>query len=100
MDQPCVTEASETFARCRRRMVACAVALAYEVLWTRELLNLLGSTTRASALVLAGFMAGLYETFATPQMWYFNLFPLAELLILIHGHEDKRMHPVEWKIRP
>ncbi len=36
-----------------------AVALAYEVLWARELLNLLGSTTRASALVLAGFMAGL-----------------------------------------
>lgn len=36
-----------------------AVALAYEVLWTRELLNLLGSTTRASALVLAGFMGGL-----------------------------------------
>ncbi len=36
-----------------------AVALAYEVLWTRELLNLLGSTTRASALVLSGFMGGL-----------------------------------------
>ncbi len=36
-----------------------AVALAYEVLWTRELLNLLGSTTRASAIVLAGFMGGL-----------------------------------------
>lgn len=35
------------------------VALAYEVLWTRELLNLLGSTTQASASVLAAFMAGL-----------------------------------------
>jgi len=36
-----------------------ALAVAYEVLWTRELLNLLGSATRASALVLAGFMGGL-----------------------------------------
>ena len=40
-------------------LVSGGVALTYEVLWTRELLNLLGSTTRASALVLAGFMAGL-----------------------------------------
>jgi len=40
-------------------LVSGAVALAYEVLWTRELLNLLGSTTRASALVLAAFMGGL-----------------------------------------
>jgi len=36
-----------------------AVALAYEVLWTRELLNALGSTSRASAIVLAAFMSGL-----------------------------------------
>jgi len=36
-----------------------AIALAYEVLWTRELLNVLGSTSRASAIVLAAFMAGL-----------------------------------------
>lgn len=40
-------------------LVSGAVALAYEVLWTRELLNLLGSTTRASALVLAGFLGGM-----------------------------------------
>ena len=33
-------------------------ALAYEVLWTRELLNLLGSTTLASTIVLAAFMCG------------------------------------------
>ena len=39
--------------------VSGGVALAYEVLWTRELLNLLGSTTRASALVLAAFMFGI-----------------------------------------
>lgn len=40
-------------------LVSGAIALAYEVLWTRELLNLLGSTTRASALVLAAFMGGI-----------------------------------------
>ncbi len=34
------------------------------------------------------------------SLWYVNLFPLTELLILIHGHEDKRMHPVGWKVRP
>lgn len=35
------------------------MALSYEVLWTRELLNVLGSTTRASAATLAAFMAGI-----------------------------------------
>ncbi len=40
-------------------MVSGAIALAYEILWTRELLNLLGSTTRATAATLAAFMAGL-----------------------------------------
>lgn len=33
--------------------------LGYEVLWTRELLNLLGSTTRAAAATLTAFMVGL-----------------------------------------
>ena len=40
-------------------LVSGGIALAYEVLWARELLNLLGSTTRASAATLAAFMAGL-----------------------------------------
>ena len=35
------------------------LALAYEVLWTRQLLNLFGSTTIATATMLAAFMAGL-----------------------------------------
>jgi hypothetical protein len=35
------------------------IAVAYEVVWTRELLNLLGSTTAASAATLAAFMAGI-----------------------------------------
>lgn len=35
------------------------VTLAYEVVWTRELLNLLGSTTLASTIILATFMAGI-----------------------------------------
>ena len=39
--------------------VSGGLVLSYEVLWTRELLNLLGSTTRASAITLAGFMAGI-----------------------------------------
>lgn len=36
-----------------------AVALGYEVLWTRQLLNLFGSTTTATASMLAAFMAGM-----------------------------------------
>lgn len=39
--------------------VSGGLVLAYEVLWTRELLNLLGSTTRASAATLTAFMVGL-----------------------------------------
>ncbi len=39
--------------------VSGAIALAYEVVWTRELFNLLGSTTAASAAALAAFMAGI-----------------------------------------
>ncbi len=40
------------------------------------------------------------ETFAMPQMRYAKLVPLTALLILIHGHEGKRTHPVGWKVRP
>lgn len=36
-----------------------AVALGYEILWTRQLLNLFGSTTTATASMLAAFMAGM-----------------------------------------
>ena len=39
--------------------VSGVVGLAYEVVWTRELLNLLGSTTLASTIILAAFMAGI-----------------------------------------
>src|SRR5262245_45436353 len=39
--------------------VSGAVGLVYEVSWTRRLLLLLGSTTTASAVVLAAFLAGL-----------------------------------------
>ena len=35
------------------------VSLTYEVLWTRHLLNLFGSTTTATAAMLAAFMAGI-----------------------------------------
>lgn len=35
------------------------LALGYEVLWTRQLLNLFGSTTTATASMLAAFMAGM-----------------------------------------
>lgn len=35
------------------------LALGYEVLWTRQLLNLFGSTTSAMASMLAAFMAGM-----------------------------------------
>ncbi len=67
------------------------VALAYEVLWTRELLNLLGSTTRASAVVLAAFMVGIatgawwashWSTRATRPLW---LFAIAEGLLAVIG---------------
>jgi spermidine synthase len=40
-------------------LVSGGVALSYEVLWGRELLNVLGSTTRASAVVLTAFMGGI-----------------------------------------
>ena len=36
-----------------------AVALAYEIIWTRQLLNLFGSTTTATATMLAAFMGGI-----------------------------------------
>lgn len=35
------------------------LALGYEVLWTRQLLNLFGSATAATASILAAFMAGM-----------------------------------------
>lgn len=35
------------------------LALGYEVLWTRQLLNLFGSTTTATASMLAAYMAGM-----------------------------------------
>lgn len=72
-------------------LVSGGVALAYEVLWTRELLNLLGSTTRASAVVLAAFMAGIatgawcasrWSTRATRPLW---LFAIAESLLAVIG---------------
>jgi spermidine synthase len=40
-------------------LVSGGITLAYEVVWTRILLNLLGSTTTASAIILATFMAGI-----------------------------------------
>ncbi len=40
-------------------LVSGGVGIAYEVVWTRELLNLLGSTTMASSVTLAAFMAGI-----------------------------------------
>ncbi len=40
-------------------LVSGGVALSYAVLWGRELLNVLGSTTRASAVVLTAFMGGI-----------------------------------------
>ena len=71
--------------------VSGGVALAYEVLWTRELLNLLGSTTRASTVVLAGFMVGIatgawcasrWSMQATRPLW---LFAIAEGLLAVIG---------------
>ena len=40
-------------------LVSGILAVAYEVLWTRHLLNLFGSTTTATASMLAAFMAGM-----------------------------------------
>jgi len=71
--------------------VSGGVALAYEVLWTRELLNLLGSTTKASTVVLAAFMVGIatgawcasrLSMRATRPLW---LFAIAEGLLAVIG---------------
>jgi len=71
--------------------VSGGVALAYEVLWTRELLNLLGSTTRASTVVLAAFMVGIatgawcvsrWSMQVTRPLW---LFAIAEGLLAFVG---------------
>ncbi|MEE8253702.1 MAG: hypothetical protein V3R17_07195, partial [Hyphomicrobium sp.] len=40
-------------------LVSGGLAVGYEVLWTRHLLNLFGSTTLATAAMLAAFMAGM-----------------------------------------
>ena len=71
--------------------VSGGVALAYEVLWTRELLNLLGSTTRASALVLAAFMFGIASGAWCAGRWSMQasrpllLFAIAEGLLAVIG---------------
>ncbi|MDK1021324.1 MAG: fused MFS/spermidine synthase [Candidatus Hydrogenedentes bacterium] len=71
--------------------VSGGVTLAYEVLWTRELLNLLGSTTRASTLVLAAFMAGIATGAWCSSRWLMRdvrplwLFAIAEGTLAIIG---------------
>lgn len=56
---PTTAQRPAVFALFALALMSGALALGYEVLWIRELLNLLGSTTRASTLVLSGFMGGL-----------------------------------------
>ncbi len=67
------------------------VALAYEVLWSRELLNLLGSTTRASAAILTAYMAGLavgswlagrWSAAIGQPLW---LYVVAEAVLAVYG---------------
>ena len=49
------------------------LALTYEVIWTRHLLNLFGSTTTATAAMLAAFMAGMALGAWTMGRWSVTL---------------------------
>ena len=72
-------------------LVSGGVALSYEVLWGRELLNVLGSTTRASAVVLTAFMGGIAIGAWFAGRWSRRstrpllLFAVAEALLAVIG---------------
>ena len=72
-------------------LVSGGLAVAYEVLWSRELLNLLGSSTRASAGILAAFMLGISLGSWLAGRWSaqisgpLRLYAVAEGALLVFG---------------
>ena len=79
------------FALLALGLVSGGVGIAYEVVWMRELFNLLGSTTMASSATLAAFMAGIalgawlagrWSEHVGEPLW---LYVLAEGLLAVIG---------------